>query len=128
MPIRPAPASSFVREPTDKRTRAYSRLLSKSDQQAARESHRGVPANEETTAVTSLFEPKNLFLSALPAAEQNRLRPYLAFHRLPQGLVLQEPEQRIEHVYFIESGMISLVAMMQDGAAIETATLGREAI
>ena len=128
MPIRPAPAPSVVREPTDKRTRAYSRLLSKADQQAARESHRGVPANEETTAVTSVFEPKNLFLSALPAAEQTRLRPFLAFHRLPQGLVLQEPEQRIEHVYFIESGMISLVAMMQDGAAIETATLGREAI
>ncbi|KAF0099703.1 MAG: Crp/FNR family transcriptional regulator [Rhodospirillaceae bacterium] len=80
------------------------------------------------TAVTAAFEPKNLFLSALPAAEQIRLRPYLAFNRLPQGSVLQEPEQRIEHVYFIESGMISLVAMMQDGAAIETATLGREAI
>lgn len=78
--------------------------------------------------MTSAFEPKNLFLSALPAAEQMRLRPSLAFHRLPQGLVLQEPEQRIEHVYFVESGMISLVAMMQDGAAIETATLGREAI
>lgn len=78
--------------------------------------------------MTSAFEPKNLFLSALPAAEHIRLRPHLAFHRLPQGLVLQEPAQRIEHVYFIESGMISLVAMMQDGAAIETATLGREAI
>lgn len=52
----------------------------------------------------------------------------LSFHRLPQGLVLHEPDQRVEHAYFIESGMISLVASMQDGAAIETATLGREAI
>lgn len=78
--------------------------------------------------MTSAFDPKNLFLSALPAAERLRLRPHLAFHRLSQGAVLQEPEQRIEHVYFIETGMISLVAMMQDGAAIETATLGREAI
>lgn len=128
MPIRPSTHSAFAREQTDKGARAYSRSLPKADQQAARESHRGVPANEETTAVTSVFEPKNLFLSALPAAEQTRLRPFLAFHRLPQGLVLQEPEQRIEHVYFVESGMISLVAMMQDGAAIETATLGREAI
>lgn len=78
--------------------------------------------------MTSVFEPKNLFLSALPAAEQARLRPFLTFQRLAQGLVLQEPEQRIEHVYFIDSGMVSLVAMMQDGAAIETATLGREAV
>ena len=128
MPIRSAPNSSFVTEQTVKRTRAYSHDSSKPHQQAARESHRSVPANEETTVVTSVFEPKNLFLSALPAVEQNRLRASLAFHRLPQGHVLQEPEQRIEHVYFIESGMISLVAMMQDGAQIETATLGREAI
>ncbi len=127
MSTRPASASSFVTEPTDKQTRGYSRDLPKPDEQAARESHRSVLANEETE-VASVFEPRNLFLSALPAAEQNRLRPYLAFHRMSQGTILQEPEQRIEHVYFIESGMISLVAMMQDGAEIETATLGREAI
>ena len=127
MSTRPASASSFVTEPTDKQSHGYSRDLPKPDQQAARESHRSVPANEETE-VASVFEPRNLFLSALPAAEQNRLRPYLAFNRMPQGTILQEPEQRIEHVYFIESGMISLVAMMQDGAEIETATLGREAI
>jgi CRP-like cAMP-binding protein len=119
---------SFVREQTDKQVRAYSHVNSKADQKATRESHRGRPANEESDVVTTTFEPKNLFLSALPAAEQLRLRPYLAYHRLTQGLVLQEPEDRVEHVYFIEGGMISLVALMQDGAAIETATLGREAI
>lgn len=78
--------------------------------------------------MTTAFEPKNFFLSALPATEQLRLKPYLAFNRLSQGSVPQEPEQRIERIYFIESGMISLVAMMQDGSAIETATLGRQAI
>lgn len=127
MPIRPAP-SSFAKVPTAKPGWEYSHDLSKSDQESTREAHRGVPANEEAAAVTSVFEPKNLFLSALPAAERTRLRPLLAFHRLPQGLVLHQPEQRIEHVYFIESGMISLVALMQDGTAIETATLGRETI
>lgn len=120
--------SSFVSGQTEKPVPAYSEGRTKADQQAAPGSERGVSASEETAAVTSAFEPKNRFLSALPPAEQLRLRPYLAFHRLPQGAVLQEPDQRIEHVYFIESGMISLVAMMQDGAAIETATLGREAI
>ncbi len=128
MAIRPRPASSFARGPTAEPASEYSHAHSKADQQATREGHRGVSANEEFTAVTSAFEPKNLFLSSLPAAEQTRLRPHLAFHRLSQGLVLQEPEQRIEHVYFVDSGMISLVAMMQDGSAIETATLGREAI
>ncbi len=129
MSTRPARSrSAFVTEPTDDPTRVYSRTVPKADEQAARESHCTVPANEEISAVTSVFEPKNLFLSALPAVELVRLRPLLTFHRLPQGLVLQEPDQRIEHVHFIDSGMISLVAMMQDGSAIETATLGREAI
>lgn len=128
MPIRPGTHSSFVSGSTDKPVRAYGDSRSRTDQQAARESERGVPANEETAVATTAFEPKNFFLSALPAAEQLRLKPYLAFNRLSQGSVLQEPEQRIEHVYFIESGMISLVVMMQDGSAIETATLGREAI
>ena len=128
MPIRPGLDPSFVGEQTGKQLRAYSRVNSRADQQAARETHRSVPVNEESDVVTTTFEPKNLFLSALPAAEQLRLKPYLSFHRLTQGLVLQEPEERVEHVYFIEGGMISLVALMQDGAAIETATLGREAI
>ena len=74
------------------------------------------------------FDPRNLFLAALSPTDQAILRSMLSLQRLPQGLVLQEPEQSIEHVYFVESGMISLVAAMQDGAAIETVTLGREAI
>lgn len=128
MPIRPRTNASFVSGPTVKPVHAYSDGRSRTDQHAARESRRGVPESEETALVTSAFDPKNMFLSALPAAEQLRLRRSLAFHRLSQGTVLQEPEQRIDYVYFIETGMISLVAMMQDGAAIETATLGREAI
>jgi CRP-like cAMP-binding protein len=129
MPTRPAGRSSaFVTEPTDNQSRGYSQTVLKADQQAARDNHCSASANEEESAVTSVFEPRNLFLSALPAAELARLRPSLSLHRLPQGLVLQEPEQRIEHVHFVDSGMISLVAMMQDGSAIETATLGREAI
>ncbi|WP_020697228.1 Crp/Fnr family transcriptional regulator [Reyranella massiliensis] len=78
--------------------------------------------------MTSVFEPKNHFLAALPASDLAMISGLMSFHRLPQGLVLHEPDQRVEHAYFVESGMISLVASMQDGAAIETATLGREAI
>jgi CRP-like cAMP-binding protein len=119
---------SFVSGQTEQSVSAYCEGRARIDRHAPGEKERGVAANEESAAITTVFEPKNLFLSALPPAEHLRLRPSLAFHRLPQGLVLQEPEQRIEHVYFIESGMVSLVAMMQDGAGIETATLGREAV
>ncbi|TAJ83980.1 MAG: Crp/Fnr family transcriptional regulator [Reyranella sp.] len=125
---RHAPRPVFATEPTKPRSTTYSRVVAKVVQQSTRESHCGAPANEETAVVTSVLDSKNLFLAALPATEQTMLKGLLSFHRLPHGLVLQEPEQRVEHVYFVESGMISLVAAMQDGAAIETVTLGREAI
>jgi CRP-like cAMP-binding protein len=43
-----------------------------------------------------------------------------------QGFVLQEPDDPIEQVWFPQSGMISLLAVMESGQAVETATIGRE--
>jgi CRP-like cAMP-binding protein len=47
---------------------------------------------------------------------------------LSQGIVLAEPGDEFDHVYFPHSGMLSLLAVMQDGKAIETATVGREGL
>jgi hypothetical protein len=41
-------------------------------------------------------------------------------------IVLAEPGDGFDHVYFPHSGMLSLPAVMKDGKAIETATVGRE--
>jgi CRP-like cAMP-binding protein len=70
----------------------------------------------------------NLFLAALPARELRLLEPDLRLVEFPRSTVLNEPGQQIEDVLFIESGMISLVTSMSDGASIENATLGRESI
>jgi CRP-like cAMP-binding protein len=71
---------------------------------------------------------KNLFLAALPARDLALLQPLLQPMELRQGDVLQEPGQRVSDVVFVQSGLISLLTPMQDGTAIEIATLGREAI
>jgi CRP-like cAMP-binding protein len=42
--------------------------------------------------------------------------------------VLREPGDEVDHVYFPHSGMLSLLAVMRDGKAIETATVGREGV
>jgi CRP-like cAMP-binding protein len=42
--------------------------------------------------------------------------------------VLFEPDDKVDHVYFPHSGMISLLAVMQDGKGIETGTVGREGV
>ena len=71
---------------------------------------------------------RNLFLAALPARDLALIQPLLQLIELRQGDVLQEPGQRVSEVVFVQSGMISLLAPMQDGTAIEIATLGREAV
>jgi CRP-like cAMP-binding protein len=69
---------------------------------------------------------RNRLLAALPLADLALLTPYLKEVSLEQGTVLQEQGERIEEVYFTHEGMISLLAVMRQGDAIETATVGRE--
>jgi CRP-like cAMP-binding protein len=40
-------------------------------------------------------------------------------------VVLHDVGEELEHVYFPHAGMVSLVAVMQSGATVETATMGR---
>jgi CRP-like cAMP-binding protein len=70
---------------------------------------------------------RNRLLAALSPADFSLLAPNLKDISLtPQGTVLQEAGEAIKHVYFPQSGMISLLAVMQNGSAVETATVGRE--
>lgn len=70
---------------------------------------------------------RNRILSVLGPAELSLLQPHLKDIQFAQGTVLQEQGEPIEQVYFPHSGMISLVAVMNDGEkSIETATVGRE--
>ena len=42
--------------------------------------------------------------------------------------VICQPNQPIEHAYFVETGMISVVSNMENGDSIEVGTIGREGI
>ena len=70
----------------------------------------------------------NKLLSALPRAQYSLLAPHLATVSLASGAVLSEPGDEVDHVYFPHSGMLSLLAVMRDGKAVETATVGREGV
>jgi CRP-like cAMP-binding protein len=70
---------------------------------------------------------RNRLLTSLRPSERASLEPYLEQVSLPQGQILQEQGDDIEQIYFPHLGMISLVAVMNDGGKIiETATVGRE--
>jgi CRP-like cAMP-binding protein len=72
--------------------------------------------------------PANHLLASLAPADSVRLGAMLNVLELKQGTVLCEPGDEIEHVYFPHSGMISLLAVMRDGKAVETATIGCEGV
>jgi len=68
----------------------------------------------------------NQFLSLLNGLDFLRLDNSLKRVSIERGTILCEPWSEIDRIYFPHNGMISLLAVMNDGRAIETATLGRE--
>jgi CRP-like cAMP-binding protein len=70
----------------------------------------------------------NKLLSSLPRAQFDLLAPYLVTQSFAQGLVLIEAGEEFDYVYFPHYGMLSLLAVLKDGKAIETATVGREGV
>ncbi len=70
----------------------------------------------------------NRLLAALPRNALNLLVPHLTTVTLVQGVVVYETGDEVDHVYFPHNGMFSLLAVMRDGKAIETATVGCEGV
>jgi CRP-like cAMP-binding protein len=70
---------------------------------------------------------KNRILRQLSADELKSIQPWLMPKQLQPNVVLHEQGAAIDHIYFPLSGMISLLAVMQSGEAIETGIIGAEA-
>jgi CRP-like cAMP-binding protein len=68
----------------------------------------------------------NALLASLSRATVAELEPKLQHITLPLGYVINEPGDEVEFALFPHTGMVSLLAVMRDGSAIETATIGRE--
>jgi len=69
---------------------------------------------------------KNRLLLALPRRELHRLEGVLEPVLCNREEVLVDADSSLEHVYFPNSGVISIVAVYPDGSIIEMATIGRE--
>jgi CRP-like cAMP-binding protein len=68
----------------------------------------------------------NRLLLALPPRNLKQLAPKLEFIRCEGEQVLLDLDAAIDHVFFPNSGVISVVAVYSDGNVIEMATIGRE--
>lgn len=69
---------------------------------------------------------RNILLGGLPADEFQRIDRRLESVRLARSVVLDRPNEEIEHVYFPTSGMASIVALGEAGESVDTAMVGRE--
>ncbi len=73
-----------------------------------------------------LISVQNRLLSALPPEDYRLVASLLTNVDLERGRLLYEPGDRVDTVYFPHDGVISLMTLMENGAAIESATIGRE--
>ncbi|MEX0268064.1 Crp/Fnr family transcriptional regulator [Leptolyngbyaceae cyanobacterium UHCC 1019] len=74
----------------------------------------------------NLLQPENRLLSALPAADYQRLLPHLEAVSLPLRKIIHLPGGSLEHVYFPYQALISLVTILEDGSTVENSLVGRE--
>ena len=73
-------------------------------------------------------QSKNRLLDLLPPEDYERLRPHLQPITFPYKLSLYRADERIEFVYFVETGVASLVNTMKNGDSAEVGTIGNEGI
>lgn len=74
-------------------------------------------------------QPKhNHLLSVLPEAEWARLCPHLVRVDMTLGQVVYESGDRLDHVYFPTTSIVSLLYVMEDGASAEIAIVGNEGL
>lgn len=69
---------------------------------------------------------QNRLLASLAPDDLALITPHLVQLTLDRGRLLYDPGDQIEQIYFPHDGVISLMTLMENGAAIESATIGRE--
>ncbi len=70
--------------------------------------------------------PRNRLLLALPSSNLKRLMPELEQIRCHRGQILMDADSSLDHVFFPDSGVVSVVAVYANGSIMEMATIGRE--
>ena len=71
---------------------------------------------------------QNHLLAVLPKPDSERLLPHLELVPLPLGEALYESGDRLNHVYFPTTAIVSLLYELEDGASAEIAVVGNEGI
>jgi len=74
------------------------------------------------------LSPGNRLIDAMDAEDRKALLAGAAIMEFPQGHVFYEPGGAIDHLHFIETGICSAVAVLEDGRTVETVMIGAEGV
>jgi len=75
-----------------------------------------------------MARPRNFLLRSLPIEELERLSPLLHKVPLTPRRFLQHTGLPIEHVFFIEEGLVSVLAKVDERNAVEVGLIGRDGV
>jgi len=70
----------------------------------------------------------NVILSAIPDADLALMMPHLEAVELPLRRVLEEINKPARHIYFLDSGIASVVALGSGGRQVEVGIIGKEGV
>jgi hypothetical protein len=68
----------------------------------------------------------NRLLGALESVSRKRIDPHLEPVELKLGAIVCEAGGLLKHAYFPQGSVLSLLTVLENGSAIETANIGRE--
>lgn len=71
-------------------------------------------------------EQSNRLLDAMEPSSRKRIEPHLEPVTFNLGGVVSEAGGLLRHAYFPQGAVLSLLTVLEDGSAIETANIGRE--
>jgi CRP-like cAMP-binding protein len=77
-------------------------------------------------AVSSRAEVRNRLLAKLSPVDWALVAPHLEMVALKERQVVEVPHKPITHVYFMETGVVSVVAVNEEDHRIEVGVIGRE--
>lgn len=76
--------------------------------------------------MSTVLKQSNFLLAALPATEREDVFERCETIEIAFGTVIVEPGQKIRHVYFPQSGFVSLLATVDGNTSLEVGLIGRE--
>jgi CRP-like cAMP-binding protein len=79
-------------------------------------------------AHSSAAYPRNQLLSGMIPADLDLLRPHLEPLEMKVSHSIEQPDRPVQHVYFIEEGIASVVALAGDKREVEVGLIGREGV